>query len=154
MSEKWYQFLSPNLRPLALQSLQLLKKAQEAPESFDNYDYIVYPLAKAYECFLKDYLLAMNLIDRKTYASKQFAIGRSLNPDVRLEQRDEFWFYDDLAQVCGEHVAREIWDGWLIRNRLFHLFPGEKQHCNLREAEEKIRQFVKIIELCQECVRE
>ena len=153
MDKQWYHYLSPAVRPWAKQSLQLLKQAKQQRETvaYDNYDYIVFPLAKAYETFLKDYLYAMHVIDEYTYNNKRFAIGRALNPDVRLEQRDDWWLYDDLAQTCGERVAREVWDTWLMRNKLMHLYPGEKQETTLAQAEEKIQQFIRVIELCAVC---
>ena len=153
MSEKWYVSLNENLRPWALESLQLLHLAQHSGETFVNYDFVVYPLAKAYEGFLKDFLWKLKLIDERTYNSKKFSIGRALNPDVRLEQRDEGWLFDDLVRECGDHVAYAIWDAWLMRNRLIHLYPGEIQTTTLPEAESKIKQLVRVIELCSVCPR-
>ena len=151
MSDEWYYLLSENLRPLALESLQLLKFAKEHPDDFDNFDFVTFPLAKAYEVFLKDLLFKLELIDERTYNSKKLSIGRAINPDIRLEQRDQFWFYDDVLACCGEHTAREIWDGWLLRNRLIHLYPGESPLVSLPEAEEIINEFVRIISLCSQC---
>ncbi len=154
MNKKWYHFLSSSLQPLALLSMQLLKREKEQSLELANYDFIVFPLAKAYETFLKDYLFSLKLIPERIYRSKKFSIGRSLNPDVRLEQRDEFWLYDDLHRLCGEHVAREIWDAWLMRNRLIHLYPGEVQSTSLAQAENKINQLIRVIELCGHCAFE
>lgn len=151
MEKKWYQYLSPELLPLVEQSLQLLHQAKANPYKFDNYDYVVFPFAKAYEPFLKKYLFDLHLIDEHIYRSKKFSIGRSLNPDVHLEQRDENWYYDDLVKHCGQQVAREIWQTWLKRNQLFHLYPGEIYKLNIVEAEALINQFIKAIELCQHC---
>jgi hypothetical protein len=151
MTQKWYHVLSSALRPLALDSLQLLHREQQQSTQFSNYDFVVFPLAKAYESFLKDFLFSLDLIDEATYRSKKFSIGRSLNPDVRLEQRDEWWFYDDLARLCGADVAREIWDAWLERNRLVHLYPEEIQTTTLADAESKINNFIRVISLCGVC---
>lgn len=151
MEKKWYQQLSPELLPLVEQSLQLLRQAKANPEQFSNYDYVVFPFAKAYEPFLKKYLYDLNLIDERTYHSKKFSIGRSLNPDVHLEQRDQAWYYDDLVRHCGDKVAREIWQTWLKRNQLFHLYPGEINSLSLTEAEAMINSFIRVIELCQHC---
>ncbi len=164
-SEKWYQGLAPNLRPLALLSWQLLAREKASQKELQNsavsmsvpiqdYQFIVFPLAKAFEAFLKDLLYNAGLITDRTYNSKKFSIGRSLNPDVRLEQRDQYWYFDDLAHFCGEQTARFIWDTWLERNRLFHLYPGEEYHLSLEEAEAKMRQIIRAIDLCLFCARE
>ncbi len=154
--EKWYRGLKANLRPLASLSLQLLarEKANFANSPLDNYEFIVFPLAKAFEAFLKDFLFAQKLINERTYNSKKFSIGRSLNPDVRLEQRDQYWYYDDFLQLCGQEVALFVWETWLERNRLFHLYPGEEYNLTLTEAEEKINQIIRAIDLCLYCQRE
>lgn len=149
--KKWYQYLGEELRPLALQSLTLLQEAKGRAEPFATYDYVVFPLAKAYEPFLKSYLYRLNLITQRTYNSKKFSIGRSLNPDVRLDQRDDEWYYDDLARHCGEQVAREVWEMWLVRNQLFHLYPGEIEQVSLPQAEAMIKGFIRMIELCSAC---
>jgi hypothetical protein len=153
MAEKWYHFLDEPLRPLALESLALLKREKAKPDQYVNYDFVVFPLAKAYEPFLKSYLYRLGLIDNRTYNSKKFSIGRSLNPDIHLEQRDAYWYFDDLAKKCGENVSREVWEMWLVRNRLFHLYPGEIQTTTLAQAEVMINNFIKAIELCMVCER-
>ena len=152
--EKWYQGLSKNLQPLADNSLQLLAREKNNPESLGDYQFIVFPLAKAFEAFLKDWLYQQQLITDRTYNSKKFSIGRSHNPDVRIEQRDEYWYYDDFLQLCGEHTARFVWDTWLERNHLFHLYPGEEYNLTLPEAENKINQIIKAIDLCLYCQKE
>lgn len=152
--EKWYQGLSENLRPLAKISLRLLAREKANPGAFSDYQFVVFPLAKAFEAFVKDLLFQAGLVSERTYNSKKFSIGRSLNPDVRLEQRDQYWFYDDLARWCGEDTARFVWETWLERNRLFHLYPGEEYHLTLEEAESKIQQIISAIDRCLFCARE
>jgi hypothetical protein len=147
MTKKWYQYLGEELRPLALESLTLLQRERQDPGRFPNYDFVVFPLAKAYEPFLKTFLFQLNLIDERTYNSKKFSIGRALNPDVQLGQRDEAWYYDDLARALGEPVAREVWQTWLVRNRLFHLYPGEVQTTDLETAANMIEQLIKMISI-------
>ncbi|MDO5561200.1 MAG: hypothetical protein Q4G02_00250 [bacterium] len=152
--EKWYTGLSLNLQPLMDTTMKLLEREKNRPGEFEDYQFIVFPLAKAFEAFLKDWLYQQNLIEERVYRSKKFSMGRSLNPDVRLEQRDEFWFYDDLLQTCGEHTARFVWETWLERNRLFHLYPGEEYKLSLNEAEALVQQFIRAIDLCLFCVSE
>lgn len=149
--KKWYHYLPAELLPSVNQSLTLLRQAQRAPEQFDNYDYVVFPFAKAYEPFLKTYLYNLGLISERVYYSKKFSLGRALNPDVHLEQRDENWYFDDLVKKCGEKVAREIWQTWLLRNQLFHLYPGEINKLSLPQAAAAIDKFIRAIELCTHC---
>ncbi len=152
--EKWYQGLGPQLRPLALQSLQLLEREKKSPGTFSDYQFIVFPFAKAYEVYLKDLLFQAQIIDQRTYNNKYFSIGRALNPDVRLEQRDQNWYYDDLIELTDEKVARYLWDTWLERNRLIHLYPGEEKALTLEEAEAQINHFIRAIDLSFYALRE
>ncbi|MBQ6437779.1 hypothetical protein IJJ12_00160 [bacterium] len=147
MSKKWYHYVAENLRPWALETMQLLRMCKESEQKLANYDFVVYPIARIYEPFLKDVFYAHHLIEQTTYRSKKFSLGRSLNPDVRLEQRNELWLYDDVVRLAGERVTRELWDTWLERNHLMHLYPGEIQTLTLKQAEAKIDLFIRAIEL-------
>jgi hypothetical protein len=135
------------------QSRWLYNREKHNHQMLSDYSFIVFPAAKAYEGFLKDYLLKTGLLSQETYQSRRFRIGRALNPDVPQNQRDEFWLYDDLAHSCGKDVARQLWDTWLeCRNHVFHFFPGEKSTLSLEKAGQHLAQIENSIVLATQCI--
>ena len=151
-TSSWFKYLSPRQRDLVRVSYQLLEK-QDKDQPLADYGFLVFSMSKAYEGFLKKYLLDFNLINYKTYQSRRFRIGRSLNPDVNLKQRDEWWLYDDLVKICNEGVARELWQTWLeCRNRVFHFFPEQKGQLSLEEATAKLLKISKAMEVAVACL--
>jgi len=110
-------------------------------------------MAKAYEGFLKKYLLDLGLIDEKTHDSRRFRIGRALNPDVHRNQRDEYWLYDDIEHICGKPLAKQLWQTWLeCRNRVFHFFPQEKGKIDLENARKKLDIMTETMENAVSCM--
>ena len=82
-------------------------------------------MAKAYEGFLKYFLLRTQLINEATFNDRRFRIGRALNPDVSPRHQDQYWLYDDVARFCSDGVARELWDTWLeVAIVCFITFPS------------------------------
>ncbi len=154
-TQSWYLYLSPAERLLVDTSVQLLN--QSAPEVYPDYSFVVFPMAKAYEGFLKSYFFDLGLISKQVYESHRFRIGRAFNPDVNMGQRDDLWIYDDVAHFCGEVTAREMWDAWTqCRNQVFHFFPLQHQPLSLLEAKRKIRKLAMAIDSavhCQEQVK-
>ncbi len=141
----WYQYLDDCQRALAETSFALLDKAKELHDLKD-YSFIVFPMAKAYEGFLKKVLFDRNLIDKNTYEGRKFRIGRALNPDVRNHQRDEDWFYDDMAEIFGNEVAREMWNAWLMcRNHVFHYWPDCEQFLTIAEVKERLQMMTEVM---------
>jgi len=150
----WYMYLTPWQRELVDTSAKLLEifddssspvsseSDQPALAAFPDYGFLVFPIAKAYEGFLKKYFLNLGLITPDLYNSRKFRIGRAFNPDVNNSQRNELWLYDDVARACSHEVARELWDAWLAgRNQVFHYFPDEKGKLSLEQARKKINQL-------------
>ena len=145
-NSNWYQFLSPWQQDLVDTSLSLSQRYDSLAD-LDDFSFIVFPMAKAYEGFLKKVLLDLNLISEKVYQSKKFRIGRSLNPDIRQNQRDQYWLYDDLRDHSNNDVARQAWDAWLkCRNRVFHFFPNGEQKLTWAEAEAKLKMMIEAME--------
>jgi hypothetical protein len=137
-SEVWYNYLTPWQKELVDTSAQLLELMRTAAP-LPDYGFVVFPMAKAYEGFLKNFFLNLGLINPDLFTSRRFRIGRAFNPDLSNGQRNEFWIYDDVARVCGEEIARQLWEAWLTgRNQVFHYFPDEKGKLTLAEAESKL----------------
>ena len=133
----WYVFVEDEAKILVTQSVELVEREQRLRSEFHDYSFVVFPMAKAYESFLKKFLFTIGLIDRNQYEHRQFRIGRSLNPDIPVRHRNEFWLYEELAGACGPELARRLWDNWLdSRNHLFHYFPEVKSNITLSQAED------------------
>ncbi len=117
-----------------------------------DYSFVVFPIAKAYEGFLKQYLYDLQLIDERTFVGRRFRIGRAMNPDIRESQQDEFWLYDDLELLCGKQTAHVLWQTWLqCRNRVVHFFPKEEHKITLSAAHERIEMVIETIDMAYQC---
>jgi len=153
--QPFFQYLSKWQKNLVRTSYLLLEREQKLPyfkfveckpedeacvrEPMGDYSFIVFPMAKAYEGFLKKYLFDLGLISQHTYEGKRFRIGRALNPDIYENHRDEYWLYDDVVKRCGKDTAQALWNTWLTcRNRVFHFFPKEKGYLSLAQAEKRL----------------
>ena len=113
---------------------------------FTDYSFVVFPMAKAYEGFLKKFLYDMNLIDESELKNKHFRIGRALNPSLKSYLQDEKWVYDDVARTCGLQVAKQLWKVWTeCRNHMFHYsyhWPNQQElGLTLEVAGEKLDQL-------------
>jgi hypothetical protein len=130
----WFKYLDSSKQNLVKTSFYLSDYFAEKKD-INDFSFIVFPMAKAYEGFLKKVLLDLQLITHKVYYGRRFRIGRALNPDVRPGQRDKWWLYDDLCRIFNENLARDIWQAWLqCRNHVFHFFPHGEKELNFDEA--------------------
>ena len=96
-------------------------------KEFDDYSFVVFPAAKAYEGFLKKLFLDMGFITQEDYFGKHFRIGKALNPSLEKDLRRE-GVYDKIIKYCqGHELADNLWNTWkMSRNLIFHWFPNEK----------------------------
>lgn len=154
----WFEYLDEPMKELVEESFQLLEREKKAGTKMGDYGFVVFPIAKAYEGYLKKYLFDMGLINEAGYHSSHFRIGRSLNPMLPEEWRDGRWLYDDVERVCpavlpgGKTLAMLLWEAWrLARNQVFHYFPSKTDQIDLMEAEERILLIKKAMEEAMEC---
>ena len=153
LEQPWFSKLPSDLQNLISMSVKLYVQEEEYQNSFSDYSFVIFPMSKAYEGFLKEYLLKKGLIDKQTYEGHRFRIGRALNPDLRNYYRDEQWLYDDLVKSCGQETARQVWEVWLkCRNRVFHFFPGEIDSLSLAQAGEYIGLMISVIIKMMPCL--
>jgi len=146
-----YRSIAPDIQEQVRIAVTLYTRERRLGVQFADYSFIVFPMSKAYEGFLKQYLLQMHLLTEKEYQDRRFRIGRALNPDLRNHQRDEQWLYDDVVRLCSPELGRQLWDTWLqCRNRVFHYFPSSTQRLTLQRAGEYL---VLIIEAMNEAHR-
>lgn len=125
-----------------------------AQDHINDYSFLVAPMAKAYEGFLKDFFLEIKLIDENTYRNDRFRVGKTLNPSLRYKR---FSIFRQLAEIDekGEELAEKLWDAWKKgRNETLHYFPNNLKKLNKDEAIERINQMVDAIILADKFIKE
>lgn len=157
----WFEYLDKVMQELVEEAYYLLDREEMANEDLVDYAFVVFPMAKAYEGFVKKYLFDVGLISEKTYLGRHFRIGRSLNPSLPVKYRNGWWIYDDLERMCGQmgeemhrHKAlpRMMWSAWREgRNKTFHYFMGREKLVTLVEARKLIDDFREVMEVATEC---
>lgn len=134
------------MRDLARQTFELLNreemKVAGGEKEEHDYAFVVFPLAKAYEGFLKKVLFDMRLIGRQQYLGEHFRIGKALNPNLPKRYRSG-WVFGKMVKWCeGENLPLALWETWKrARNRIFHFFPDHLEFITLAEARELVGQL-------------
>ncbi len=142
--------MKPEMRALVEESFKLLehtKSGSGTEAGFKDFGFIVFPMAKAYEGFLKKVFLDMGLITRQQYYGEYFRIGRALNPNLPVRYRSG-WVFGKLVGACGgENLPLLLWETWKRgRNKVFHFFPDREAIISLVEAEELIDKMAQAME--------
>jgi len=115
------------------------------PDGFSDYSFLVAPFAKAYEGYLKDLFLKLNLISKKQYFSDYFRVGKVLNPALQHKSWSVFRKLKE-GEFAAE-IAETLWRAWKEgRNLIFHYFPHNLQRISLDEAERRINTILTAIE--------
>lgn len=136
------------MRDLVEESFTLLEREERLQGELHDYSFVVFPMAKAYEGFLKKLLLDMKLIDKRQYYGEHFRIGRALNPSLPKRYRAG-WVYGRLVESCqgNEELPLFLWEVWKrARNRIFHFFPDHHEFISLEEAREMIEKLAEGME--------
>jgi hypothetical protein len=161
----WFELLTNGQKDLVLQCQDLYNREKLVEESaYLDYSFVVFPLAKAYEGFLKKYFRDLGLISQKTFESDHLRIGKSLNPDLPERYRRKDWVVSGINELCGE-VREGRWKGKLLsqalwtcwkrgRNLLFHFFPHLENFISLDEARVRIEEISAAMEAATYCRRE
>lgn len=151
-SQAWYQQMNSWQRELVRTTLELYSREERLNSSFTDYSFVIFPMAKAYEGFLKDFFYKTGLINKRTYGDKRFRIGRALNPDLHPNRQDEFWLYGEIQRRCGQELARQLWDTWLTcRNQVFHYFPENQRKLSLLDVAADIEKIATTVEQTYSC---
>lgn len=147
-TKPWWNQLEPDLQSLFEQSVELTRRVKYWDQNFDDYSFIVFPAAKAYEGFLKNFFLDMGFITKEQYLGRKFRIGRALNPDLEKKYRIKEGVYDKLTKYCkSPDLSEKLWNTWKeSRNKLFHWFANEANIVSYPEAKERIEMIVDSID--------
>ena len=137
------KYLSPSQDALINDVVIVLKSLEG--DHINDYSFLVSPIAKAYEGYLKDFFLKTRIIDRYNYESDRFRVGKTLNPSLRYKR---FSIYQKLANLNeeGEELAEKLWTAWKYgRNEIFHYFPNKIKYLSRNEAEDRIKMLLEAI---------
>ncbi|HOD01497.1 MAG TPA: hypothetical protein PKH50_02140 [bacterium] len=151
-----WNYMSPEVRDLIEDGETILTFVYKNKEHADisDYSFIVFPFAKAYEGFLKRFLLDIGLITEDEYYGDEIRIGRLLNPNYQ----DNTSVYDKVCGYTkgGKNLAQRLWDAWKRgRNTVFHYFPHNFKKLEYNEALDIINDIVgAMTEVVSFCVRE
>lgn len=164
--QEWFQFLDPGMKDLVKQSYHLLDAFSLSrpssrgssilsgqPSAFDlgkiaDFSFIVFPMAKAYEGFLKKWLFQSGLIEESAYRSDHFRIGKSLNPSLPERFKRDDYVYDKIVAQCSDlNLGDRLWRAWKqCRNLVFHYFPQHEHFLTLDQAKKRINQLAAAME--------
>lgn len=125
--------------------VEIILKRLQIQDEISDFSFLVSPIAKAYEGFLKDFFLKIEIISDNDYLSDRFRVGKTLNPSLRYKR---FSVYQKLADYDdkGEELAETLWDAWKFgRNEIFHYFPETYKSLSKNEAEDRINLLLRAI---------
>lgn len=141
------------MQDLARQTMELLSreelKVAGGEKEQHDYAFVVFPMAKAYEGFLKKVFLDMKMINKRQYYGEYFRIGRALNPSLPKRMRSG-WVYGRLVNWCqgNAELPNALWDAWrTARNKIFHFFPDYHEFISLEEAKKLVDQLTGAMDL-------
>lgn len=138
------KYLSSHQQEL-LKDTQTIFKRLELHDGISDYSFLVSPVAKLYEGFLKDFFLKIGIISETEYDSDRFRVGKTLNPSLRYKRFSVFQKLADSHEK-GEELAETLWDAWKFgRNEIFHYFPGNYKNLTKQEAEDRITLLLKAV---------
>lgn len=127
------------MRDLVKETYVMLAREEKNGDQLHDYSFVVFPMAKAYEGFLKKLFFDLRLINKKQYMGDRFRVGKSLNPNLPKRYQWD-WVYKSLVDKCrGEELPAQMWQVWKnARNRIFHYFPSHQRFITLVEAQDLI----------------
>lgn len=147
----WWNYIEEDLQELVVASEFLSNVVKSwggdmpaGKQVFHDYSFVVFPIAKAYEGFLKKIFLDMGFITQEDYSGKRFRIGKALNPYLEDKYRIGESVYDKVVNHCGgKDLADTLWNAWSQgRNLVFHWFPDEKKAVSFVDATERIKMII------------
>ncbi len=131
------KYVSENQAKL-VSDVEIILSRLTLADHINDYSFVVSPMAKAYEGYLKDFFLNVGLISDHDYDSDRFRVGKTLNPSLRYKRFSVFQRLADYHEK-GEELAEILWDAWKYgRNEIFHYFPGNVKNLTRQEAEERV----------------
>lgn len=132
-----WEYLQPDIQKLLTDGellVQIFSEDSNSQTRVDDFSFMVFPFAKAYEGFLKKLFLDIKVIQYDEYYGDDIRIGRVLNPQYQKEVGNVF------AKMCAHSPSRggivqHLWDAWKDgRNLVFHYFPHNYKRLSFEDA--------------------
>lgn len=143
----FWAYLSKPQQNLILEGNYLLNNIiRQNPYTFQDYSFIVFPYAKAYEGYLKKIFYDAGFISHLDYISDHLRLGKLMSPNIseRLGDRS---LYTKLKNTVNEDLANMVWDAWKLgRNEIFHYFPHNLRSVSITQAEAIVNQLIQTME--------
>ncbi len=153
--KRWWNYLDKDLQELLVQTENLIQEHELNSNKFLDYSFVVFPAAKAYEGYLKKLFFDLNLVTKEQYYSRNFRIGKSLNPFLPKEWEDESVYKKIIEKIGSNELPDKLWDVWkLSRNSTFHWFPEEKNAISYEEAKKRFDLVVLAIDISYNGLKE
>lgn len=144
-TELW-AYLSDGQRQLALDGMELCKERHDIPARISDYSYLVFPMAKLYEGFLKQLFLDLSIISDTDYTSDHYRIGKALSPNL-VRRLGKHSAYREMRDRFGADLADQMWYAWKEgRNMVFHYYPHNFRALTHEQAEAKNQILVTTME--------
>lgn len=143
-----WQYLSAGQRGLLEEGYFLWEDLKTHPDKrLSDYSFLVFPFAKAYEGFLKQFFRDKGFINEYQYQSDHFRIGKVLSPNLEKHLREKSVYHQLKNQPGNGVLAQKLWQVWKKgRNLVFHYFPHNFRALTFEEAEEIISEIVTTME--------
>lgn len=143
----FWEYLSQPQRDLILEGNYLMKDIiGHSSYHFKDYSFLVFPIAKAYEGYLKTLFKDVKFISHLDYISDHLRLGKLLSPFLvgRLGERS---LYKKIKDAASKELADQIWTAWKIgRNEIFHYFPHNLKGISFEEAQNIVDQIFDAME--------
>jgi len=85
-AKSWWGYLEEDIQELLTQSVILIEVvgrwSKDERSRLHDYSFVAFPIAKAYEGFLKKLFYDLGFINEDDYFGKRFRVGKSLNPSL------------------------------------------------------------------------
>jgi hypothetical protein len=140
-----WNYLSAGQKALVAQGYYLLEdlNAHVPIHPITDYSFIVFPVAKAYEGFLKQLFLDLELITVHEYESNHFRIGKVLSPNLMHLLKQKSMYYRLTKLTGNNQLPDRLWNMWKRgRNQIFHYFPHNLSAITYIEAEGLVAEFM------------
>jgi hypothetical protein len=149
-----WAYLQPEIQALVVDCEILIDIVEEdtVSQKITDYSFVVFPIAKAYEGFLKRLFMDIGIIEHDEYYSDEIRIGRILNPKYQKELSNAFTIMGRRS-AQKQDMLQLLWDVWKKgRNLVFHFFPHNYRRLTREEAVGTVREVVDAMDMAiQSC---
>lgn len=144
-----WEYLSDSQKQLIQDGEFLANDADKHSDEPTDFSYLVFPIAKTYEGFLKQLFLDLGIIYPRQYYSDNFRIGKALSPNLAKIIKTSA--YRQVMNHYGEQLADSLWETWKKgRNLVFHYFPHNYRRLSKEQALDLIHNIISVMKMAVE----